>query len=65
MITIEEYMKIPYRMEIVPDLEEGGFVVSFPDLKGCITSADTLSQAIINAEDAKESVANCSYRGWL
>lgn len=53
MRTIEEYMKLPYKMEIVPDIEEGGYVVSFPDLPGCLTIGDTVEEAIKNAEDAK------------
>ncbi len=53
MRTIDEYMKLPYKMEIVPDTDEGGFVVAFPELPGCITSGDTLSHALANANDAK------------
>lgn len=53
MKTLAEYMKLPYRIEIVPDTEEGGYVVSYPELPGCMTCADTLDQAIKNAEDAK------------
>ena len=53
MKTLDEYMKLPYRMEIIPDTEEGGYVVSFPELPGCLTCADTLEQAVINGEDAK------------
>ena len=30
MRTIGEYMKLPYKMEITPDIDEGGFVVSYP-----------------------------------
>ena len=37
MRTIDEYMKLPYKMEIIPDTEEGGYAVSFPDLPGCLT----------------------------
>ncbi len=40
-------------MELVPDTEEGGFVVSFPDLKGCLTSGETVEEAVANAADAK------------
>lgn len=29
MKTLNDYMKMSYRMEIVEDKEEGGFVVSF------------------------------------
>lgn len=53
--TVEEYMKMPYRMEIVEDQEEGGYVVSFPDLPGCITCAQTIENAIENALDAKKA----------
>ena len=53
MKTLNEYLKLPYKMEIVPDIDEGGFVVSFPELVGCITCADTLEEALKNAEDAK------------
>lgn len=31
---------------------EGGYSVSFPDVKGCYTQGDTLSEAIEMAEDA-------------
>ena len=57
MRTIDEYMKLPYKMEIIPDTEEGGYVVSFPDLPGCLTVGDTIEEGIKNAEDAK--------RAWL
>ena len=30
MRTIEDYMAMPYRMEIVEDSDEGGFVASYP-----------------------------------
>lgn len=55
MKAIEYYMNLPYKMEIVPDMEEGGFVVSFPDLPGCITCAETMERAIANALDAKRT----------
>lgn len=54
MKRIDEYMKLPYKMEIVEDLEEGGYVISFPDLPGCITCGDTIESAISNANDAKK-----------
>ncbi len=53
MKTLAEYMKLPYKIEIVPDTEESGYVVSYPELPGCMTCANTLDQAIKNAEDAK------------
>ena len=53
MKTIEEYMSKPYRIEIVPDVVEGGYVVSFPDLRGCLSTGETIAEAIANGEDAK------------
>ena len=41
MKTIEYYMNLPYRLELVPDTEEGGFVASYPELRGCLTSGET------------------------
>lgn len=53
MKTVEYYLSLPYRMELIPDKDEGGFVVSFPDLKGCISVGETLDQAVANAKDAQ------------
>lgn len=54
MKTFEEYMKLPYKLEIVPDTKEFGFVASYPDLPGCITCGETVAEAVANAEDAKK-----------
>ena len=55
--TIEYYLSLPYRLEIVPDTEEGGYGARYPELPGCITCAETLEGAVSGAEDAK--------RAWL
>lgn len=57
MRTIEEYMELPYKVEIVPDTDEGGYVASVPELVGCITCGETPEAAIANLTDAK--------RAWL
>lgn len=57
MKTLNEYLRLPYRMEIVEDHDESGFVVSYPDLPGCITCGETVESAVANAQDAK--------RAWL
>ena len=51
---IFDYFAMNYRMEIVEDREEGGFVVSFPELPGCITCGETVESAVANALDAKK-----------
>lgn len=55
MKTIEEYMALPYRMELVPDKEEGGYGARYPELSGCISCGETLETAIANLEDAKKA----------
>lgn len=55
MRTLNDYMEMNYRMEIVADREEGGYIVSFPDLPGCITCGETMETALSNAEDAKRA----------
>jgi len=55
MKTVDYYMELPYRMEIIPDKEEGGFVATFPDLPGCITIGDTIEVVIHNIVDAKRT----------
>lgn len=55
MKTLNDYMAMAYRMEIVEDKEEGGFVASYPDLPGCITCGETIEGAIANLLDAKKA----------
>jgi predicted RNase H-like HicB family nuclease len=55
MKILDDYMSMSYRMEIVEDKEEGGFVVSYPDLPGCITCGETVETAVANALDAKKT----------
>ncbi len=57
MKTLEYYMNLPYRLEIIPDADEGGFVASYPELRGCLTCGDTIESVAANAEDCK--------RAWL
>ena len=52
--TLNDSMAMSYRIEIVEDKEEGGFVVSYPDLPGCITCGETVESAVANALDAKK-----------
>lgn len=54
MKTLDEYLNMPYKMEIVPDTAEGGYIASFPELPGCITCGETVESAVANALDAKK-----------
>ncbi len=53
--TIDYYMGLPYKREIVEDPYEGGFVISFPELPGCITTAETCDRIWEDSEDAKRT----------
>ena len=44
-------MKLVYPQRICEE-KEGGYSVEVPDLKGCVTQADTLEEAIEMAQDA-------------
>ncbi|MBD9241722.1 MAG: toxin-antitoxin system HicB family antitoxin [Ruminococcaceae bacterium] len=57
MKDLNYYLSLPYRLEIVPDSDEGGYAARYPELPGCITCADTMDKLVANAEDAK--------RAWL
>ena len=55
MKTLNDYLALSYRMEIIRDNDEGGFVASYPDLPGCITCGETEEEALKNALDAKKA----------
>lgn len=52
---IKKYMSIPYAMSIIPDKDEGGYTISFPDLPGCVTCVDALDEIESAVEDVKRS----------
>lgn len=49
------YMSLPYRVEVIPEKDEGGFSLHCPELSGCVTCADTLEEGFRLLEDAKRS----------
>ena len=53
MKTLKYYLNLPYKLEIVPDPDEGGFVARYPELPGCITVGNTIDDVVNNALDAK------------
>lgn len=50
---VEAYMKKKYRFELVEDEAEGGFVITYPDLVGCLSCGETVEDAVKNGEDAR------------
>ncbi len=43
-----------YTVLLIPDTEDGGYVVKVPMLPGCVTQGETLEEAIENAKDVIE-----------
>ena len=45
---------VDYKIEITPLTQEdgGGFLVTFPDLPGCMADGETIEEAIIEAKGA-------------
>ncbi len=56
-LSVDEYLKLPYTLEITRDLESGGWVARVVELPGCITQAETFEQLDEMVQDAM--------RGWL
>lgn len=48
-------MKYPYRVEMLPEEDGGGHLISYPDLKGCVSDGDTVEEAIAMGEDARKA----------
>ena len=53
MKDIEYYMKQPHPILIMKDPDEGGYVISFPDLIGCLSCVEKPEDIIPMAMDAK------------
>ena len=52
---LEDYMNIPYRVNIIPDPDEGGFSAYYPDLPGCMTCVDTIDELEAMLKNAKKA----------
>lgn len=50
---LDYYMSLPYKLEIIPDTDEGGYAARYPELTGCVTCSDTFGGIWDNALDAK------------
>jgi antitoxin HicB len=52
--NIEYYMRLPYKVEIVPEPDNSGYTAIIPTLPGCMTSADTMEELWPMLDEAKE-----------
>lgn len=51
-MSLDDYLKLQYRFDVIADLD-GGWVIVFPDLPGCVTQADTVDEIIPMAEEGR------------
>ena len=51
--TIDYYKALPYRVEVYPEEDGGGYTAAIPDLPGCMTCADTIDELWAMIEEAK------------
>ncbi|WP_352418693.1 toxin-antitoxin system HicB family antitoxin [Proteiniborus sp.] len=54
MKDLDYYMNLNYKIEIVKEELEDGYVISIPELKGCITTAGNIENGMKLIEDAKK-----------
>lgn len=48
------------RYPVIIESEEGTYGAHFPDLPGCVATAATLDEALVNAEDALRDWVECT-----
>lgn len=50
---IKDFLTTKHKLKIVKDKAEGGYIVYYPSLPGCVTIGKTKKRAKKNAKDAK------------
>ena len=46
----EDFLKMDYPIKVIPCAGEGGFVIYYPDLPGCMTQCDEIHEIPLMAE---------------
>ena len=57
---LAHYLALQYPFNVVAD-PEGGYVVVYPDLPGCMTQGETLEELVAMAQDARQSWIAAEY----
>lgn len=52
-ITLEEALARQYRFDVIAE-PEGGYVIRFPDLPGCMTQVEDISEVSVAANEIRE-----------
>jgi len=59
-MSLDEYLRLEYPFNVIAD-PDGGYVIEFPDLKGCLSQADTLDEVASMAEEARSLWIEAAY----
>jgi antitoxin HicB len=51
--SLEEYLALEYPFNVIADRDDGGYVVMFPDLPGCMTQTDDIAEVSPFAEEIR------------
>jgi len=63
--SLDEILRTPYTFIAIADQDDGGWVIMYPDLPGCVTQADTYDEAARMAKDAFETWMTYRYEEGL
>lgn len=50
---LDHYLSLQYPFRVIADADDGGYVVVFPDLPGCMTQVETLDELPEMVEEAR------------
>ncbi|MBI2760594.1 MAG: toxin-antitoxin system HicB family antitoxin [Chloroflexi bacterium] len=59
--TLEYYLSLQYPFNVIADEDDGGYVVVFPDLPGCLTQIETLNELPVMVEEARSLWIETAY----
>lgn len=63
--ALDDILRTPYTFIAIADQDDGGWVIVYPDLPGCVTQADTHEEAARMAKDAFETWITYRYEEGL
>lgn len=52
-MTLKDFLDLEFPFHVMVDPDDGGYVIEFPDLPGCMTQIERLSDIAAMAEDAR------------
>jgi predicted RNase H-like HicB family nuclease len=61
---LDAYLDAPYRFTVVAD-PDGGYVVEYPDLPGCLTQVESAEEIVSMAEEARRLWLRTAYEQGL